>query len=30
MICQLQADMEIRLRDLVDMNRKLLTYCRKT
>lgn len=30
MVCQLQADMEIRLRDLVDMNRKLLTYCRKS
>ena len=30
MICQLQADMEIRLRDLVEMNRKLLTYCHKT
>ena len=30
MVCQLQADMEIRLRELTDMNRKLLTYCRKT
>lgn len=30
MVCQLQADMEIKLRDLVDMNRKLLTYCRRT
>lgn len=30
MVCQLQADMEIKLRDLVDMNRKLLTYCHKT
>lgn len=30
MICQIQADMELRLRELVDMNRKLLTYCRKS
>lgn len=30
MVCQIQADMELRLRELVDMNRKLLTYCRKS
>lgn len=30
MICQIQADMEIKLRELGDMNRKLLNYARKT